>query len=115
MSHIKYTHDLLIFELNRSMSISSKSNRDRGKSTDILDLFKSKDGKFIHREKEDAGDIDNHVIVFGSMTHLYLFVVELRRNVVCEIDFHPIIVVSEEVPPEWVNSILFYSIILFIF
>jgi hypothetical protein len=45
----------------------------------------------VVREIEDGNNLDSHVIVFGNMTNILIFVAELRRPIVCEIDFHPIL------------------------
>ena len=51
---------------------------------------------------QSSGDILNHIIVFGCMTNLMVFVSELRSPLLLnKASFHPIIVMNESKPTDW--------------
>ena len=68
----------------------------------------------MRKEIFDASNLDGHIIVFGCASNLLLFVAELRRSAIADFDFHPIVIVSEVVPPEWDLIVKKYREVYFI-
>jgi hypothetical protein len=52
-------------------------------------------------EVSSAAALKNHIIVFGNDANLHMFVSELRRPTVRGENYHPILIVSSQVPPRW--------------
>ena len=52
-------------------------------------------------EVSSAAGLSNHIIVFGNDANLHMFVSELRRPTVRGENYHPILIVSSQVPPRW--------------
>lgn len=48
----------------------------------------------------NASHISNHIIVFGCVDNLLLFVKELRRPLGDD-NYHPVLIVNETIPPKW--------------
>ena len=59
-------------------------------------------------EIEDAAHLKNHIIVFGCMDHLSIFILELRRKILSEHDYHPILIVTPQEPRKWYQIRLKY-------
>eukprot|EP00602_Paraphysomonas_sp_CaronLab_P000471 CAMPEP_0185018052 /NCGR_PEP_ID=MMETSP1103-20130426/903_1 /TAXON_ID=36769 /ORGANISM="Paraphysomonas bandaiensis, Strain Caron Lab Isolate" /LENGTH=1629 /DNA_ID=CAMNT_0027547741 /DNA_START=137 /DNA_END=5026 /DNA_ORIENTATION=- len=52
-------------------------------------------------EIDDAADLSGHVIVFGCMDHILLFVSELRKELVVDDAYHQILIVNPGEPRKW--------------
>jgi hypothetical protein len=104
-------------EAIKDLIINNRASiEENGVLGDMLNLDSRKTKK-VRREIEDAGGIENHIIVFGCVDHLVKFIAELRRQSIMSsvLTQHPIVVVSSEVPPDWVWDVvccrLLYTII----
>jgi hypothetical protein len=53
------------------------------------------------QELDNANSFKNHIVVFGCMTNLFVFVSELRRPLIASSSYHIILVISEETPDRW--------------
>ena len=49
----------------------------------------------------DASAISEHIIVFGCVDNIHLFVNELRRPLIRGDNYKPIVIVNEDPPPKW--------------
>mmetsp|Transcript_3342 Transcript_3342/g.5229 ORF Transcript_3342/g.5229 Transcript_3342/m.5229 type:complete len:1450 (-) Transcript_3342:361-4710(-) len=49
----------------------------------------------------DTVEVDDHIIVFGNDTSLPMFISELRRPAVKGAAYHPLVIVSPELPSKW--------------
>lgn len=72
------------------------------------------DEDFIPGLIENASHIENHVIVFGCVDNIALFLNELRRPLIVGSSFHPIVVVHEKEPPGWKNLAVKFREVYFI-
>jgi hypothetical protein len=52
-------------------------------------------------EIEDAASLRNHVIVFGQMDHIQMFVAELRKPLLINEAYHQILIVNPGMPRKW--------------
>jgi hypothetical protein len=52
-------------------------------------------------EIEDASHLKNHIIVFGCMDYISIFVLELRKKLISDSDYRPILIVSPQEPRKW--------------
>ena len=68
----------------------------------------------LKKEREDVGNLQDHVIVFGCIDNLVEFISEFRRPCVTDFMLHPIVVVSEEVPPRWDYIVKKFAAVYFI-
>jgi hypothetical protein len=53
------------------------------------------------QELDNANSFRNHIVVFGCLTNLFVFVSELRRPLIASSNYHIIVVVAEETPDNW--------------
>jgi len=49
----------------------------------------------------DTVEVNDHIIVFGNDTNLPMFISELRRPAVKGSAYHPLVIVSPEIPSKW--------------
>lgn len=52
-------------------------------------------------EIEDAAQLKNHIIVFGCMDYISIFVMELRKKILSDADNRPILIVTPQEPRKW--------------
>ena len=81
----------------RAMSDGSSTEPDGNSDIGFENLLK------VTNELEHADSLKNHVIVTGSVANLNVFLLELRKPVVIEMAFDPVLIVSPTVPPDWEN------------
>jgi hypothetical protein len=81
------------------IDITAKSNPIKIQATAIPDVVIGSNSGEI----QNASRITDHIIVFGCMDSIHLFVHELRRNLVefSENTYKPIVIFSEEDIPRW--------------
>ena len=77
--------------LSRSFAVSLEAiNEQQNKTSGIPS-----------EEIDDAEDISNHIVVIGCLNNFPVFVAELRRPLIVNSAYHPIVVVSETEPVQW--------------
>lgn len=68
----------------------------------------------VSEELEDANALHDHIIVFGCVSNLHVFIAELRRPLIVSNSYHAIVVVNEEEPPRWEHITEAYNDVYFI-
>jgi hypothetical protein len=90
-------------------SVSSLKGKRRGSFDATVSVLKNAEKLYQFgapsHQIDDAMGMTNHIIVFGCVDNLKLFISELRRPLVENTPmYHNIIIAHSEVPPQW-NSI----------
>lgn len=62
----------------------------------------------------DASDLTNHIVLIGCMVNLLIYVCELRRPLIIDSAYHPIVIVSPEEPAAWLLITQTYDDVYFI-
>ena len=55
----------------------------------------------MSEELDDASGVKNHIVIVGCLRNLTIFVAELRRPLIVNDAYHPIVVMDEKEPEEW--------------
>jgi hypothetical protein len=65
-------------------------------------------------EIEDASSLKNHIIVFGCMDYISIFVNEIRKKLLSDYDYRPILIIAPQEPRKWYQIRLKHSDIFFL-
>lgn len=113
-SEVKLVEDKHPVDQQQRMEVSSSpavsgarlSNGDTSIAT--VDSSLAKMG-CLSRELNNADSLRNHVIVYGCDNTVDMFISELRRPAVKGNTYHPILIVSANIPKTWANIVNRYN------
>lgn len=88
--------------LRRSTQMGFNKSRRPSIDSSLTALAAVNDSKGRPSEEiEDASFLKNHIIVFGCMDYISLFVNELRKKLLYEFDYRPILIIAPQEPRKW--------------